>query len=322
MIKVGVLGCAGIAKKSLIPAFAAHHNFELSYIGSRDIMKAQSIADAYSCRSGAYDDVVDSDVDLVYIPLPNALHCEWGVKALESGKHVLCEKSLGVTLDEVQKMVGVSTANQRLLLESFQWRFHAQTAKIREIVNSGRIGEIRCFRSSFGFPPFPDGQANIRYRVELGGGALLDAGAYTLKATTEMLGAGFSVKASALRHGVDCNVDLGGAIFLKNQEGLAAELAFGFDNHYQCNYEFWGSRGKLTVTRAFTAPPGFVPEAVLETPDGIEVIKLPADNAFLKMLDYVGGIVDAGNLDLIGKENMDNLIQALLINDVKRLSNE
>ena len=87
-------------------------------------------------------------------------------------------------------MVDLARRQNRLLMETFQFRFHAQHAVVKEILASGLIGDIRCFRSAFGFPPFPDGKANIRYQKALGGGALLDAGAYTIKAATFMLGEG------------------------------------------------------------------------------------------------------------------------------------
>ena len=323
MIKVGILGCASIAKKSLIPAFAEHADFELAFIGSRDKKKAEEIAKscACACDFGTYEDATNSNVDLVYIPLPNALHFEWTTNALAAGKHVLCEKSLGVSLSEVKEMVGLAEQNNLLLLESFQWRFHAQTQEVREIVNSGVLGDIRCFRSSFGFPPFPDGTANIRYKKELGGGALLDAGAYTVKAATEMLGADFTVKASSLRHEKNCDVDVGGAAFLENSKGVVAEVAFGFDNYYQCNYEFWGSKGKLTVNRAFTAPPGFTPTAVLETASGVKTMQLSQDNAFIKLLDYASNILYTNDQRLMAEENKNNLVQSTLLNRMLDLSN-
>ena len=307
-IQIGILGCANIAVRSLMPAIAAHPACHLAAIASRSPAKALPLAAKYGCRALGYDELVaDPAVDALYVPLPTGLHYEWVMKALAAGKHVLCEKSLGCTADEVQQMVEQARRHKRLLMETFQFRFHSQHAVAKEILASGLLGEVRNFRSSFGFPPFADGAANIRYQKSLGGGALLDAGAYTLKAATFMLGEGrlnaeaqrrsgqlavdidesghgrretgsgrrgeeqFRVRAATLRYVPEYDVDVGGAIYLEHASGVVAQTAFGFDNFYQCNYEIWGSKGKLTAKRAFTAPPGFAPELVLDTAAGVEI---------------------------------------------------
>jgi len=320
-IKVGILGCANIARRSLIPAFKDHPAFDLTVIASRDLAKARAVADPLGCKAMGYESLVESDADLIYIPLPNALHHEWVLKSLKADKHVLCEKSLGCTLNEVQEMVAVASERKLLLMESFQWRFHSQTQTAKAIVDSGELGEIRCFRSSFGFPPFPD-RENIRYQKGLGGGALLDAGAYTLKATSEFLGSDVRVKAATLRMDLDLGVDLGGGIYLERADGVVAETAFGFDNFYQCNYEIWGSKGRLTVKRAFTAPPGFEPEIVLETSAGVECRKLPTDDHFGRMLDYLADVISSGDNDRFQAERDSCTIQALLIEQTRSLANE
>ena len=320
-IKVGILGCANIARRSLIPAFHAHSAFELWAVASRDAEKARGVVAPFGCRAMTYDDLVRSDVDLVYIPLPNALHYAWVMKCLDAGKHVLCEKSLGCTFDEVQDMVNLSRSRGLFLMESFQWRFHSQTRTVKEIVASGMLGAIRCFRSSFGFPPFPD-RENIRYQKALGGGALLDAGAYTVKAATEFLGPDVKVRAATLRMDAERGVDLGGSIYLERADGVVAETAFGFDNFYQCNYEIWGSKGKLTARRAFTAPPGFEPEIVLEVAAGVEVQKLPADDHFARLLDTVSEAMSVPQNNLFESEREACTIQARLLSQARSISNE
>jgi predicted dehydrogenase len=123
-------------------------------------------------------------------------------------------------------------------------------------VDGGQIGELRCVRASFGFPPFPDA-GNIRYQPELGGGALLDVGAYPIKISQILLGENLSVTAAKTFVDSEKCVDIWGGGFLSQNDGpLFSEIAFGFDHHYQCGIELWGSRGKLTANRLFTAPPG------------------------------------------------------------------
>ena len=314
-IRMGVLGCANIAVRSVIPELSRHPDYELAGIASRSPEKAVPLAKQYGCLPMSYDELVEHPaIDAVYVPLPTGLHAEWVTRCLVAGKHVLCEKSLGLTYQEVQDLCTLAQAKQLLLMENFQFRFHSQQAAVKEIVGAGSLGEIRCFRSSFGFPPFADGPANIRYHNDLGGGALLDAGAYTIKATTFLLGDTFRVKAATLRHSAEYGVDLGGSIYLESDAGLVSETAFGFDCFYQCNYEIWGSNGKLTAKRAFTAPPGFSPELVVETAAGVEVKALPPDNHFAKMLAHFAEKIACSDYD---GETKENVVQAKLLQQAR-----
>ena len=120
MIKVGILGCANIAKRSLIPAFAKHAAFEVVAIASRTPEKASDLAAQYNCMACDYDGlIIAPDVELIYCPLPTGLHHEWVKKALVAGKHVLCEKSLACNLSEAEDLVATARKNSRFLMESF-----------------------------------------------------------------------------------------------------------------------------------------------------------------------------------------------------------
>ena len=202
-----------------------------------------------------------------------------------------------------------------MLFENFQFRFHSQLKYILDIVNSGKLGELRCVRSSFGFPPFPD-KDNIRYQKELGGGALLDAGAYPIKISQILLGEKLNVSASTLSVDKERGVDIWGGAFLKQGNGdLFSEIAFGFDHFYQCNVEIWGSNGKLSTNRIFTAKPGFKPEIIIETSEGKELITLDSDNHFKNMLDHFYNLcVDATDRQ---EEYRQNINQARLISEMK-----
>jgi predicted dehydrogenase len=305
-----VLGCAHIALRSLIPEFFNSPRFNLAAVASRDPAKARAAAGLYpGVRSGSYDEIIrDRNIDLVYIPLPNSMHHEWIMKALENGKHVLCEKSLVTEYGQLEEITAFARAQRLLVAENFQFRFHSQHRWVREALAARRIGEIRIFRSSFGIPPLPAG--NIRYSKDLGGGSLLDNGAYPLKALQVMLPEySFTMKAATLHYG-DCGVDISGGMYLDCPEGIAAELAFGMDNFYQCNYEIWGSVGKITAARAFTAPPGLGPRVIFETADGVEDMEMPADNHFANMLLHIAGCLDSGDFE---GEYAQNLRQAAYI---------
>lgn len=317
-IKVGVLGFAKVFANLVGHAVAKHPRFELVAVASKSASSA-AVEQAFACQVvDEYDAVVENrDIDMVYIPLPNGLHREWVSRSIAAGKHVLCEKSLGCDLSEVGEMVALAREHDRLLVENFQFRFHSQHQTIQSML-AEEVGEIHCFRSSFGFPPFPD-RDNIRYRAALGGGALLDAGAYTLKAMQFVMGPGFEVKAATINRPPGHEVDITGSIYASNPEGIGAQLAYGFDNLYQCNYEVWGSRGKLTCTRAFTARADHAPGIILETAAGTRTITLDADDHFFNMLTHFASCLDNGDYE---DENRQNLEQARLIEAVKQKSHE
>ena len=284
-MRIAVLGCASVAERLMIPAIKSAGVFELTAIASRNISKAEAFTKKFGGEPlGSYEALIDRpDIDAVYIPLPTGLHADWAGKALASGKHVLLEKSLASNLSEVLDLVALAKKNNLALWENFMFEHHSQMQFITSKINDGTIGELRCVRAAFGFPPFPD-KENIRYKKALGGGALLDAGAYTVKISQLILGKGLEVKAANLAYDNEHGVDMFGGAFLSNQHGLFSEIAFGFDNYYQCSLELWGSKGKLTADRVFTAAPGVQPKVVIEKQNERHELTLPADNHFVKIL--------------------------------------
>lgn len=315
-IRVGILGCASIAKRSLAPAFAAHPLFELVAIASRTPEKASEFASQYGAVPCAYNELaVCDDVDLVYCPLPTGLHYEWVEKCLQNKKHVLCEKSLAINYDQVKDLVEIARANGCFLMESFQFRFHPQNLYVKKLLSENAIGEIRGLDVKFGFPPFPDGAKNIRYSKVLGGGALLDSGAYTVKATTYLLGDDFQVKMAMCGKHADCDVDLDGHLWLQSSAGLVSKTTYGFHNYYQCGYEIWGEKGKITTTRAFTAKPDFSAEVKLETANGTKIEKFQADH-FAFMLDHIAKQVKDGDFE---EEYNQCLVQSRILTQAQHV---
>jgi len=295
MIRVGVLGNASIARRLVVPAFLAHPEFELMAIGSRTPEKVE-VGTARGC---SYDALVTADdVDLVYCALPTGLHYEWTMKAIAAHKHVLCEKSLVCRPEEARALVDVARAANVLLMESFQFRFHAQNTYVRELLARGAIGELRQLIVRFGIPPFPEGAANIRYSADLGGGALLDNGAYTIKCATYLLGPDVRVLA-AMEGGATPelgNVPVTGSIMMSAavrhsscvtpHGDVCVQTSYGFDHFYQNGYELWGTKGKITTSRAFTARSDFPAPVVVETAAGREE-RVFKDDHFAKMLDHL-----------------------------------
>src|SRR5690606_2566542 len=164
---------------------------------------------------------------------------------------------------------------------------------------------------TFCFPPFPD-KDNIRYKEELGGGALLDAGAYPTKISQMILGNDLEVTSATLNYNDDFNVDIWGGAYLKQKNGnLFSQIAFGFDNYYQCNVEIVGSKGRLYTNRIFTANESVKPVIILETQDyGSQEIELKVDNHFKQMLSYFHELI-IGDKDK-KQEYKDNINQSRL----------
>ncbi len=315
IIKFGVLGTASVAKKYVFRAIATmSEKFELAAIASRDKNKALQYTREYGGQPfEGYEDLIHcKDIDAVYVPLPNSLHYEWIRKAIESGKHVLAEKPLACSYEQTKELCDLAFEKKLVLMENFQFRFHPQTQYIKDVMQSGALGEIRCFRSSFGFPPLD--RDNIRYKKELLSGALLDAGAYPVKATHCFCSGEYVVAASELSVSTELGVDLwGNAMLVNRNENIVSQISFGFDNYYQCNVELWCSKGKITANRIFTAPPGFEAKVIIETAAGIQE-KSFVDNHFTNMLEYFYDIVDKG---LYSSEIGDNIKQSKVIQEIR-----
>ena len=320
-LRIGVLGFASIAQKAIIPAIKdLPEFFEFIGVGTRTEEKKQEIINSGFDAFVPYEQIIDKDkIDALYIPLPNAMHNQWVKVALESGLHVLVEKSLGCNLKEVEELNQLAREKKLVLIENFQFRFHSQLDYIKDVLARGILGEIRSIRSSFGFPPFSDSN-NIRYQEKLGGGALLDAGAYPMKLAQLFLGNDIKVSSAVSMTPQDSEVDIwgGGMIQQTNGSGFI-QFAFGFDHFYQCNIEIWGSLGKLTTNRIFTAPPGYLPEVKIETAKGIEKIQLASDNHYQNMLKHFWNCTQ--NQELCEEEYSQNYIQAKLLEEFKKIAN-
>lgn len=283
-LKIGVLSCANIAKRSVIPAILAIPELELVAIASRTEQKAKEFALAFNCEAVVgYQQLLDrKDIDAIYMPLPTGLHEEWVLKALEAGKHILIEKSLAMSFASAQVMVKKAKEKGLLIMENFMFLYHGQHTFVKDLMAQNKIGELRCFRSSFGFPPLAND--NFRYNKALGGGALLDAAAYTVRASQLFLGNDLTVAASNLNY-ENTEVDIYGGAYLKSKTGAFSEVAFGFDNFYQCNYELWGSKGKITAQRAFTPSADFKPTITLEVQGEVFNYEVDAENHFVNILN-------------------------------------
>jgi predicted dehydrogenase len=182
MITIGILGCGRIGPPALVhPAKILASEVTVTAAASRDTSRAKKFARRHQIPRayGSYEELIkDKEIDAVYNALPNSLHAPWSIRALEAGKHVLCEKPIACNADEAQRMAAAASQNGRLLVEAFHYRHHPLALRMKEIVSSGELGELRHIEADFCAPlcRFSD----IRYSYELGGGATMDLGCYCI----------------------------------------------------------------------------------------------------------------------------------------------
>ena len=181
-VRWGILSTAAIGTEKVIPAMQRAGLCEVTAIASRNLGKAQAAADRLGIAAayGSYEELLaDPDIDAVYNPLPNHLHVPWSIRALEAGKHVLCEKPIGLTSSEGQQLVDAGKQHPKLkLMEAFMYRHHPQWLRARQIVRDGGIGELRTIQSAFAY--FNDDAGDIRNAADMGGGAMMDIGCYPI----------------------------------------------------------------------------------------------------------------------------------------------
>ncbi|MCQ9184192.1 Gfo/Idh/MocA family oxidoreductase [Streptomyces sp. IBSBF 2953] len=277
-LRLGVIGCADIAVRRMLPAFAASPEVQLVAVASRDGRRAGPTAERFGCRAvHGYHRLLELDeVEAVYVPLPAALHAHWVEAALRAGRHVLAEKPLTTEAARTRALASLAHERGLVLRENVMFVHHRQHEVVRRLVEDGAIGRLRFFQASFAVPA--RAEDDIRYDAALGGGALWDVGVYPLRAALHFLGAGLDVVGARLSAGAGRSVDTSGAVLLASAEGVAAQLSFGLEHAYGNAYELWGSRGRITVQRAFTPPGDRPPQVLVDRGSGPEEMLLDPDD--------------------------------------------
>ncbi|HEX9785858.1 MAG TPA: Gfo/Idh/MocA family oxidoreductase [Opitutaceae bacterium] len=296
-LRWGVPGYARIARESVIPAMLRSANAELYALASR---AEEKLAEARNRFPGltktyrSYEELLrDPDVEAVYIPLPNALHCEWTIKAAEHGKHVLCEKPLGRNAAEVRKMADACTSHGVTLMEAFMYRYTDRTRKVLEVLRSGVLGEIRFIQASFRF--LLANPASIKLKPELGGGALYDVGCYAVNfagmvADQFMGGVGTARPASV---SVECvqtqGIDEVFSALLKYPSGLIAALHCGFNAHKRIAAEVVGTQGVLEIPDTFLDNAGAL--TLVQGEERREIAVAACDRYRLELEDFSDAVL-------------------------------
>ncbi|CAI7973523.1 dTDP-3,4-didehydro-2,6-dideoxy-alpha-D-glucose 3-reductase [Frankia sp. Hr75.2] len=282
-LRIGVLGCADIARRRTLPAIVANPDVELAAVASRDAEKARRFAEWFGGEPvvGYERLLARSDVDAVYLPLPAGLHARWIEAALRAGKHVLSEKPLTTSRDDTERLVKLADSLGLALLENFMFLVHSQHVTVRHLLDTGTIGELRTLTAQFAFPPTP---GHNRYVPESGGGALTDIGVYPIRTAMLFLGEELEVVGSTLRVDEQHGVDVSGGVLLRRPDGVTAHLTFGMEHSYRSHYELWGSSGRVAARWAYTPPPSHPPVLRIERQDRVEELTLAPDDQFSNVI--------------------------------------
>lgn len=341
MIKLGVICPSEIAFRRFMPALQYVEGIEFVGLGVcslkerfgaianiNDVTQQEVIAGEYEKAKQfittyggkifeSYESIATSDeIDALYVPLPPALHFKWAKLALESGKHVLVEKPSTIHANDTKTLVEIAKKNNLALHENYMFIFHNQLNAIEDIIKSGKIGDVRLYRVSFGFPR--RAQNDFRYNKSLGGGALIDAGGYTIKYATRLLGPSIEIKYAQMNYLSTDEVDIYGSAALVNNMGTTIQIAYGMDNNYKCELEVWGSKGCLNTGRILTAPAGFIPKVTIRSGNDEEIRDLPSDDTFKKSIEH---FINCINNVSIREETFNSIIkQAELVDNFKELA--
>ncbi len=298
-LRLGILSTAKIADAIMGGAEKATAA-EVVAVASRDLGRAEEWARERGVprAHGSYEALLaDEDVEAIYVPLPNSMHVPWSVKALEAGKHVLCEKPLSRRAADVEAAFDVAERSGRLLMEAFMWRYHPQTDKLVSLVREGAVGRLRVVRAAFGFP-LAEG-ANVRWSAELEGGALMDVGCYCISALRLLAGEPVRVSAEQVTGGEDIDARMSGV--LRFDGDVLGLFDCGFDVAKRAGIEVVGDEGSIVSSDPWH---GGAPSLWLQRGDGEpERVPVEAANPYALELDDFAAAVRGGGAPRLGRED-------------------
>lgn len=253
-VRWGVLGCSGIGKSRTIPGLLACENAELYAIAGRNEEKLKAYAEPFAPKK-LYTDyqalLDDENVGAVYLPLPNGIHMEWVKKAAAAGKHILCEKPMALTEEQVREMFAAAKEHGVLLEEAYAYRHAQLVQKVKEIVDSGAIGRIRYLESKHS--TFDTNRSGIRYQKGNGGGAVYDVTCYNVSLASYLFGKDPEDMSVYCGFDKETGVDVSDAVMLRYEEGVTAMLYAGLDAYRRGCYSILGETGRIDVDHKFNS---------------------------------------------------------------------
>ena len=312
-VRFGVLGAAKIAIDKVIPAMQRGDRTEVVAIASRDLARAKSAAARLGLPKayGSYEALLaDPDIDAIYNPLPNHLHVPLTIEAAERGKHVLCEKPIGLSSAEAAQLIAVRDRARVVIEEAFMVRTHPQWLRAIEICNSGRLGDVSSYLGYFSY--FNDDAANIRNVAAYGGGGLMDIGCYLVTTSRMIFGGSPRRVESLVRRDPVSGVDTLASILLEYPNGQAAGTCSTRMVPYQ-RVHIFGTKGRLEIEIPFNAPPDrpcriFVDDGRDLYGGGVETIEIPTCDQYTIQGDRFAEAVQEGKpLPWPLEESLENM---------------
>ena len=273
-IKWGILGSAHIATEHVIPAMLSCQYGEVYAIASRSTEKAQNIAEQFGIPEfyGSYEELLaDKEVDAIYIPLPNHLHVQWAIKALEADKHVLVEKPVGLSSKEAERLLQETKKYPHLkVMEAFMYRHHPQWIKVKELVDQKAIGDIKTIQSSFSF--FEDDPNSIVNSKEFGGGSLMDIGCYPISLSRFMFNSEPKSISSVIEYHPDFKVDVLASGILEFEDNQQAQI--------------FGTKGNIKFELPFNPPIDRPSKIWVTIGDDCQTIEFETCNQYTIQADF------------------------------------
>jgi predicted dehydrogenase len=272
-VRWGILSTSNFAQAKVIPALLKCGHVEVIAIASRDQARAYEAAGRFGVPKayGSYEELLaDPDIEVIYNPAPNHLHVPWSINALEAGKHVLCEKPIGLNLAEAQQLLDASRRHPKLkVMEAFMYRHHPQWGRAKQLVEDGRIGELRTIHSFFSY--FNNDPDNIRNKSEIGGGGLMDIGCYNISLSRFIFGDEPKRVLGALDYDPNFKTDRVASGILDFGRGTSTFTCSTQLAPYQ-RVNIFGDAGRVEIEIPFNAPPDRACRMWHETSKGVEEI--------------------------------------------------
>ena len=296
---IGILGAAGIAERAIVEPARELDGVRVVAIGARDPERARAAADRLGVpEAGDYDTVLNHpDVDLVYIPLPSTVQAPWAVRALQAGKHVLCEKPLSANGTTAALIADTASATGRRAFVGFHYRLHCFTRRLLEVLRSGVLGEIQRVDFDFSIPHFVVKPGNIRLDADLGGGSFMDVGCYAVDLVRAVWGEPTVMSATAVLSDADPRVDLQTDAALELPGGVPVGIRSSFigDDHGSMSLRVEGSGAVLEATSVIVPQWG----AVLRVTAGEELLieekAADGENSYARQLEHLAGALRDGS---------------------------
>ena len=285
-LRWGILGTARI-NRLVIPAIRASDRSEVAAVASRDGARGQAYAATWNIPRvyTSYDELLAAELDVIYVSLPNSLHVPWTLRALAAGRHVLCEKPLALTPDDVRRVAQAAAAERRVVFDGFMYRHHAQSRRIAELIAGGAIGTLRSLTG--GFTYMQNREHDVRLDPDLGGGALWDVGCYPIHFGRWLAGTD-AARVVATTRLAPSGVDESAAGVVTYAHGVELHFHTGFRAAYDTHMRIAGTDGILDVPRPYR--PDTASHVVLHRGDSRERIDIAGNAPFV---DEVHDMEDA-----------------------------